>query len=336
MFYDSAVQMYEIEKENLVTDFFKENLCRESTKENRKKYFENFANAIATLTKHRVKELKSKFDDDKIEIHAESVIKSENLQLKYNHRMKMACVGVKKLINFFKYEKSLDECLENYHKILSKHEKEEMVIRDQKIALDELNREIRDLNGNLVNVEYFHLTKVNEMKSEKNFLQKIFHELNDQMKIDTQKDQKKIEFLVSSSQKIFQTFNEKYQKQKKILSLLNLVEKHEKISDLEINTENDGNPGNCQNEILIRKIANVQAENILLKDEMKYLTKKNKEIGEKIIQLNIQEKIHGNCEFLGFDQNLSISGEIIPIQHVNLMPQIVNMIKKQHHHRNCE
>lgn len=321
--------MYDIERENLMTDFFKENLSRESIHENRKKYFENFAHAIATLTKQRVDELTTKFGEDKIDIHSENVIQSENLQLKYNRRMKMACVGAKKLIEFFKYEKNIDERLEDYKEIQSKHESEEKVIRHQKIAIEESKVKIRELTEALENVEYFHLTKVNEMKSEKIFLQKIFHELNEQMKSESQKDQKKIELLVTLGRRTQRIFDRKLEKLTKILNIVNLVEKHEKISDLEFDVKIDGNLVNFLREKLMWKTGNVQAENVILKNEMKYLTEKNKEIAGKIVQLNNQEKIYGNCESLGFDQqNFNPSGDSIPIQFANLLPQIADTVKQ--------
>lgn len=314
--------MYEIERENLVKDFFDENSLRESMHDEKKLYYENYAHATVTLTKRRLNEMKVNFEEDKIDIHAENVIQSENLQLKYNQRMKMACIETKRLIDFFTYRMSLDDKFEEYEKTLAKHEAVETAIKDQKVALEVAKVKIRSLEDELKNHEFFRLSNGNRVKSEKNFLQKLFHELNEQMKSELAKDQKRIELLVALSNKVQKKFDNKHEKLEKIQNLVNLVRKHERICDFVDLYDDDVGTDDFLEDKLMKKVGRVQATNLMLENEKKYLTEKNMEIAKKIIDVNVLKKVEGNSDFI---QNLSTCPAVsstASIQHADLIPQI--------------
>lgn len=318
------MQSFEVEKEKLVEDFFKENLRREGIKKNDQQYFENYAHASISLTKNKIAECQSKFEEDKIDIYAENVIANEELSEKLSRRRQMAYLSAKKMSDFFKYDLDIDEKFENYDKVLKKHEIEEKTIANQKIGIDESKVKIRNLNDKIRDMEYFSLLKLVELKSERNYLQKLFQQFDKGLQSDAADDQKKIEFLVSCGAKVKKKFDEKYEKLLKIIGLMNVVEKHKKITDFPIDN-NERSDKISQYDFLVDKIVAVKAQNIVLKNERKFLIENIHKMKSEMKTKEHDMKVQQNIAILQLNHTHNFSATV---QHSNLIPQIRECMKK--------
>lgn len=325
VFHNSSHRMYEIERESLMKDFFAENVFRESIHYERKFYYENYAHAASTLAKNRINEMKLNFEENKIDIQAENTIQNEILQSKHNRRMTIACRHAKKLIEHFKYERSLETEFEDYNEALTKYEVVESDIRKQTIAIEQAKLKIQKLTDEQQNHEFVNSIKITKLKSEKNFLQKLHHELNERIKIDNDQDQKKIERLVMLGRKAQKSIDCKQQQLDKILSLINMVKKYERSYDCD--DEFDGTDSVDQifpNEKLMRKIGKVQATNVIMRKEKIFLSRRNKEIAMQIINLNKLDKVQATSALQ--PELTTCPTNSTPVQHVNLIPQIASKL----------
>lgn len=311
MFQESAEQLYENEREHLISDFFKEENFRDSVHHHRSDYYGNFVNAAVSLTKCRLLEAKEKFIDRKFEIEAASVVDRENAAERAKKRQVIACAEIRSLVNFFNKTLWPKERLEKYQASMKKTIKNETMIEHLEEKNKSSLRTIEKLKNAIKSVELKKLSRTAELKSEYQFLNKLMLQHKEEIANGDLWDKKLIEHLVSVCEETKKYLKKKLEKMELIKTTMRICLKLEKLCDRNFESSEDFvDP----EEFLFKKLSQVEAECVLLRNFKKKYLFENEILKSRIEQESHELGVQQNLAMLRLDTSQSV-GTIVQVSH---------------------
>ncbi|CRL06624.1 CLUMA_CG019812, isoform A [Clunio marinus] len=332
-FQKATQEMYDFDREKLISEFYEDLQRHENSHDETKTHFENFIHAAVSTTNDRVNRMKNEFMNRKFEIESKSFVKREFDYEGNMKRQSIACSEIKKLVKHFNENLWPKQRLDNYHASLKKSNEADEEISEMNIKIEDSKKVLVRLEDELKDVTRHQLSTVLELKSEHQFLTKLMSRMREKNENLKAIEDAKLKSLIAVCEPIKKNLKNKLQKINSTVSLIKICSKYEKpIDKIKFYESLDDDCENVEEKFL-KKVANVEADCVLLKDEKKKLLEENQKLRSKLEENFHQLRVQKNIEKLRLDPTPSL-GQIAQISHV--MPQIKMPIELRSKHNLCK
>lgn len=314
VFQESAHEIYEIDREKLVADFFKEAFNRDCLLNERKVSFENYAHATVSLTKSRLYDLNKNFGERKVEIESSSVVIRDFDKERIMKREAIACSEIRNLVNIFNNKLWPKNRYQQYQEALKKTNDAVKMINDLNMKTEDYLKEISTLENQFQKVSRDHLVKSAELKSEHIFMIKLMQKAQEKIKCERSFDHEKLKHLSDICDKTEKIINEKRERAKLIETATKICSKYERISDELDDFESSEDFPKTIEDKFFKKLAKVEADCIMLKNFKASILSQNKNLKIKIKETIHNIKVQQNILMLRLDPSPAL-GEIVQVSH---------------------
>ena len=325
--------MYEIEREKLVSDFYKEAFSRDRRIYTRRIFYENVAHAEVTAMKSTLSSLNEAFFDHKFVVQSDSVIKREEIMMKAQKIESIACSEMKHLISFFNTQLWPKGRYRQYEKSLKKATECDATVEDLNRKNEESKKIVANLSASLQTCTREQLLKISELKAENQFLLKFANAIEAQITKHKAFDNAKIVALVKSCEKAKKTLSRYVERANKLKSAFEICTKYEKLSDFVVSDESSENSPSQALDSFLKKLATVEAECVMMRTKKSTFLHNNNQLTQKIEIAKHQFEVNQNLRLLRLDLSPSI-GKIGQISHQ--IPQISSKIKMLKQFKLCK
>lgn len=282
--------MYDSERDRLASEFFNEAAGLDQLANRRKVYYENVAHAVSSLAKCANKHLKEDFIEGRVEVESASIVRREDDAERAAKRQAIVCFEVKKLSNLFDSrwpKKRLDQ----FQKALTKNEESGEAVRECGKRIEESNQSIKKLEEELRSFNREKLSKTAGLKAELLFMRRIAYKIEEKKKREGSMDDHMMKHLAVAGDAMKKKLNKTLERGEAIRTAQKICSKFEKLRDKTESFEES------QTQEFLKKLANVEADCVMLRSYKADLTKENE---------NLKAQIEAKTHELGLQQNLEM------------------------------
>lgn len=322
-------QMFELERERLIADFYNENLWRENIFRDRKTYFENLMHAMVTQFKGRLTGNDEKLIERRYEIESWSIEKRDQLMEHASRIKALSCQEIKG-INTKKWPRAK---FKEFSRVEGKCAKSDKEIDEAKIKIHKKEKIIKKLNEKLQTASHEKLIKLTELRSEYNFIFKLLKVGELKLQDEAILDHEKLRIVVLVSEKKKKILEKKLSYGKTILSAVKICAKFEKFNEIFELPGNDTSDDDCQNSIdsfmenFMKRLAKVESDCVILRNRKSQLASANEHLDKMISLYDREFQAQENISMLQLDLSPSI-GKISQISHHMSQIQMPIKIRK--------
>lgn len=331
LFRDSSEEMYEKERERLISDFFKEATFRDSIHHQRKVGYENYANAVVSMSKCRVNKVNEKLHDRKVDIESSSVIERENSTKKAMMREAITCAEIRNLVINFNKLLWPKKRLDLYSETVQRSAIELSEIETMQETIDNYLKSIAQLNKDINAFNLQKLLGTAQLKTEHSFMNRLVIALKEKIQKEDMRDNDRLYYLVSVCKEAKKNLNSQLEKLKLIQMTMKICLSLEKLSDRSFESSDEAFDGPVN--ILLRKLSRVEAECVLLRNFKKNTLLSNENFKARIEQESHDLGVRRNIAMLRLDTSPSV-GTIAQIS--NQIHQIKSSVSLHKRFKLCK
>lgn len=307
--------MYETDREQLIAFFYAEGLARQTSLQERKLGYENFAHASVSLTKSRIQKGIEHFIELNVETEAASIVRRGELTAQAKKRESMACWEIRNLINLINNQMWPKNRIDEYQNTLKKSEEVDKVIEDLDHKIDSSAKVAAKQDEVLQNVDREHNIKIAELKAEQQFMTKMMKQMEEKIRSEKSIDQEKLVQLVLVYEETKNCLKKNFHQGKALEFAMKICLKFEKLSDKLESSESSVDYGNQSPvDAFHEKLSRVEAQCVMLRDYKTKTINQNINLENEVKEKTIEFQVNQNLLMLRLGSTQSV-GEICQISH---------------------